>query len=485
MKNHIVSQMIIKRFASAINVFDVESGKIDTAKKPNKVFYKNDRLSDDLEKLIAEKIEGPFGNLLHHKLLAPGFVTLTREELYLLKRYLMMVSVRMYDEHEFSKMMESFSENAKRYAESSPYKEYLCGLRTNDQLRLNEKELYELALRIYCENKNPAFIELDKRVTIEILAWARTFMDSYLAIWDAPDGMEFILSDCSMVSEYEGCHQLTGGLDLSKTSYSCYKMLHEKTPEEQLFHLDVLSKNYVMYENYNLFNLSSKRCLVLINPFFRQYFGCRTKIEGGKEYVMPKPDIWPAIIQDEKLFKMPVNEYKAPGLYVDEDLFFYEAKTLAPKDVVYINSLIISMTKEIFGFNDIAAIEGSVSYYIWEKASLKNGPFLSLEKKEDILRFCDDIVYSPAWKLYMFCNERIGRQGSKVSFIQLFDEIVEDMLRDFRSNKYIYWHLLNKEKLTRESENLSFLGNPDERIEYIKKKYKELWGEDFVSKTGR
>ena len=53
MKNHIVSQMIIKRFAPAINVFDFETGRIDLAKKPHKVFYKDNLLPEDLDHLLS------------------------------------------------------------------------------------------------------------------------------------------------------------------------------------------------------------------------------------------------------------------------------------------------------------------------------------------------------------------------------------------------------------------------------------------------
>ena len=38
MKNHYVSQFIIRRFSNAIKVFDVHTGKIDESKRPNKVF---------------------------------------------------------------------------------------------------------------------------------------------------------------------------------------------------------------------------------------------------------------------------------------------------------------------------------------------------------------------------------------------------------------------------------------------------------------
>lgn len=49
MKNHYVSQFIIRRFSNAINVFDVHTGRIDESKRPHKVFYKDDIYDEEVE----------------------------------------------------------------------------------------------------------------------------------------------------------------------------------------------------------------------------------------------------------------------------------------------------------------------------------------------------------------------------------------------------------------------------------------------------
>ena len=134
--------MIIKRFSKAVNVFDLHSGQIDLSKKPHKVFYKNDRLSDDLEKLINVEIESRFANLLSLKFDTEGFVTLTREELILTKKYLLMTSVRTNDENQFYKTINGFENNADRYLKSHPE---LSGYKRLKDLKLNPKETYELA----------------------------------------------------------------------------------------------------------------------------------------------------------------------------------------------------------------------------------------------------------------------------------------------------------------------------------------------------
>ena len=87
-KNHYVSQFIIKRFSDAINVFDIHTGKIDESKRPHKVFYKEDIYDEELEKLMNCNIESRVANLLSRKLLVSGDITLTRADLFLLKRYM-------------------------------------------------------------------------------------------------------------------------------------------------------------------------------------------------------------------------------------------------------------------------------------------------------------------------------------------------------------------------------------------------------------
>ena len=93
MKNHYVSQFVIRRFSNAINIFDIHSGKIYESKRPNKVFYKKDIFDEEIEKLINFNIESRVSNLLDSKILGKETVELTRTEIELLKRYMLICSV--------------------------------------------------------------------------------------------------------------------------------------------------------------------------------------------------------------------------------------------------------------------------------------------------------------------------------------------------------------------------------------------------------
>lgn len=81
MKNHYVSQFIIRRFSGAINVVYVHTGRIDESKRSHKVFHKNDIYDKDIEKLVNFNIEIRVSNILNNKILIDGDIILTKTEL--------------------------------------------------------------------------------------------------------------------------------------------------------------------------------------------------------------------------------------------------------------------------------------------------------------------------------------------------------------------------------------------------------------------
>ena len=115
MKNHYVSQFIIKKFSSAINIFDIHTGKIDESKRSHKVFYKDDIYDEEIEKLVNCNIESKVSNILNNKILVEGGVKLTRKELDILKRYMLICSVRTQSEEQFCKALKKYESKADKY----------------------------------------------------------------------------------------------------------------------------------------------------------------------------------------------------------------------------------------------------------------------------------------------------------------------------------------------------------------------------------
>ena len=131
------------------------------------------------------------------------------------------------------------------------------------------------------------------------------------------------------------------------------------------------------------------------------------------------------------------------------------------------------MSNETIGFNNSAAILDSINFVIWSNANYKINPIEYDSFKDMCMDFCSNITDVSLFKLHEFCSNE--KTEPKSYFIDLFDEVVKNVLKDFNTNKYIYDYLLNNEELIRKNKNLDFLGTPDERMDYIKEKYKKLW----------
>ncbi len=85
MKNHCVSQFIIRRFSNAINVFDVHTCRTDESKRSHKVFCKDGIYDEEIAKLVNFNIKSRVSNILNNKILIDGDIVLTRTELETLK----------------------------------------------------------------------------------------------------------------------------------------------------------------------------------------------------------------------------------------------------------------------------------------------------------------------------------------------------------------------------------------------------------------
>ena len=466
LKNHYVSQFIIKRFSNAINVFDIKTGRIDESKRPNKVFYKNDIFDEEIEKLCNYNIESRVANIINNKIIVDGNVVLTRIELETLKRYMLICSVRTQSPEFFNKFLLSFEKNADGYINLHP--EYKI-LKKTKELKISSDELYLRTLKVFAKTSIIKDIVLNPLATREMLAWAMPFLESYIAFWDAPQGKEYILTDCGMCSEYEGFHMMTGGIDISKMSY-----LISQINNGNYQYAGLLASNHIMYENYNIYNLSSTRSMIMINPFFRLYHNLQVAFvdESNKleKYVLKEPDIWPAIIQNRGLFDVPVNKYSHSlgplTLYAPDDEFIYIPKTLTDEDLIYINTLMLSQTKEIIGFNDATKIIDSIYYFVWYSGNVNSVKYKNQPEDEVIQNFFDNIINSPFRDLCDYCNSKGG--VNKTAFIFLFEKLLNNISKDFNENPYICEYYLNRPNETANCKALDFLGEGYKKLNTFK-----------------
>lgn len=459
MKNHLVSQFIIKRFSKAINIFDLYSGKIDENKRPDKVFYKKDIFDAEMESAFNQNIESRAANILDKKILNKSEICITREELLVLKRYMLICSVRTQDSTEFCKMLRSFEKNATAYIDTIKFmsQDYSI-LPTSKSLNITDEDLYARTLKVFATATTIKDIACNPQATMEMLAWAMPFLESYLAFWDAPEGKEYILPDCGMSSEYEGFHMITGGVDISKMSYLLAQLNNKKYEYVMLF-----ASNQVMYENYSIFVLSSTRMLVMINPFFRLYFGQEVIMPDKTNIILGVPDIWPAIIQDRKLFIPPdVEYYVSKNHLTDYDTFIYHPKVLCNEDVIYVNALMLSCSNNIIGFNDPIKIIDSIYYFIWYQSNFNSVKLVDEDEQTVINRLINNVLNSPYHELCQYCEEHGGINHSE--FIIIFERLINNIFKDFYENPYICRYYLSRPKETTKFKVLDFIGKGEEKL---------------------
>lgn len=452
-KNHYISQLIIRRFSKEINVLDLKAREINEKKRPHKVFYKRDLYQRDIEDDLGNKIEGPFGNLLDKKLLNPNEVILTRRELYLLKQYLLLDSIRTLGEEGFYNIIQNFTRMADMYngfrngeLDKLPYiKE------TND----TPKELYMKALRVIIDCDTVDKIINHKYATKELYCWSKPFLDSYLAFWDADENQDFILTDSGMTTEYEAVHHIFEGLDMSKKSYllSTFDKVDKNNKKSQGIYYNILTSCIPMYENLNIFNLSYNRCMVLINPFFKLY-------TNYEEYGVKNPDIWPAVIQERKAFNTPKNDYLIDKTYLTmEDKFIYTPFKLSYEDTIYINKLLLGVANEIIGFRDLNNVLMSAYVNSWA-----NSNYNTAEKNKDVkdIKYYNilpdlfiELINEPTTILLQYAKTLTTVDFDKSN--EIFNKITYNQLRDSKTNYYFYDYYLNNPDMLNSMQNFEWI----------------------------
>ena len=119
--NHIVPRLTLRKFGEKICLFNVKTGEYKEDVKIDNAFSENDFYSDEVEDKLNRKIESQFGNLFANKLLnANNTIELKRNELYLIKKFLLISVIRSFGNEEFMQQERNFyktqNENGKIFA---------------------------------------------------------------------------------------------------------------------------------------------------------------------------------------------------------------------------------------------------------------------------------------------------------------------------------------------------------------------------------
>ena len=353
--NHFVPQLILRRFGEEISTYNIRTGEYRHGQQTAEVFSKYEFYPLELEMEFGQ-VEGRFANILSQKILKAenrGEVELTRKELNIVKKFLLLEQMRVFVEEETcSNMSKIISDMHKKTGIFNyPFEEKVIRNET-----IHDRWLRNIKVIIEC--KDLTKIQDHELCTYEAYRWAQIYNWGYLAIWDSSYiGTSFIITDIGMTSEREESVARCG-LEVEKKQYLREAPNRTNNALFKQKYAELLYQQTNFHENFYMFSVSKHRMLVVINPFFRLY--C-------KKEKFPLPTIWPSKIKDRRLFDKndadKLLSFQGKPILSDNDTFRYKVQSMKHEDVLWVNMLMLDRIDTLLGFTSLEDIAESVCAY--------------------------------------------------------------------------------------------------------------------------
>lgn len=366
--NHFVPRLVLRRYGNKINYYNLKTNKLYMNKNIDNCFAQKNLYPLELE-LELGKLESKFADLLNNRILnANDKIILSREELVLIKKFLLIEMFRVPDALvERAEIRKNPGFNSKLYGfnekiiEGETYSEYV--FRTIRTI-INSNDIDE-----YIKNEDKTF---------EGAKWFNLVNSCYLTFWDSTKSNEdFLITDRGLTCEHEktrfaferyGFHE-----ELIKEGFVLSKMLDSNLGHEQFSNYNqILRLSSYVFANYYMFSISETRMIGLINPWYRMWFDEQLiNVLGGT------PDVYPCMLSKEAMkanYCKYVNQRNEDGFvtYDKNDEYIYDIKYLGFDDVCIINVMMLDRTYELLGFVNSKRIIRSLAVYNHLKVKLND-----------------------------------------------------------------------------------------------------------------
>ena len=358
--NHFVPQLILRRFGEEISTYNIKTGEYRHGQQTAEVFSKYEFYPLELE-LEFGQVEGRFANILNQKLLkaeSRSEVELTRKELNIIKKFLLLEQMRVFVEEEACANIAKMTSVLQ--LETGSFK-YPFTEKIIENESVHDRWLRNIKVIIEC--KDLTSIQSHELCTYEAYRWAQIYNWGYMAIWDSSYvNTSFIITDIGMTSEREPS-VAQYGVELEKKQYLMEAPSRTNNTVFQRKYAELLYQQTNFHENFYMFSISKHRMLVVINPFFRLY--C-------KKEKYPMPTIWPSKIKDRRLFEKNDADkligFQGKPILSDNDTFRYKVQSMKHEDVIWVNMLMLDRIDTLLGFTSLEDIAESVrAYDTWYK----------------------------------------------------------------------------------------------------------------------
>lgn len=395
--SHYVPMQTLRKFSDKLCLFNVQTGEYKENIKIEKAFSEKGFYSDEVEDKLNKRIESQFGNLFSNKLLnAEDIIELKRDELELIKKFLLISVIRSMGNEEFLQKEKLYyiilNEKNKIFSQMNNIKyEPIEPPFTEKEIDgENSFDYWMRTLNVILETDGtPQSILNHPNKTYPAYRWATVINNGYIAFWDSEYiHDEFVITDIGMTSENEkGWNGITRHNTL-KTDFLNSLFYNAKDDYERQIIFHVMNLHSCFTENFMMFPISAKRMIVEIDPFYK------FRIVSKSVYDMPKLEELTAI-PNENLFypndvryvyaQDPTKSFK----YHHDDKYIYEIKKLTKDETRYCNALFLDRINTWVGFSSLNKAVGSIFTY----------------KKLNSYPFVPRVDYT---ELYNIINDRYG-----------------------------------------------------------------------------
>ncbi len=340
--SHYIPQFILRNFYSnnKITYCDLEEKTLQY-RNSRSVFSKVGYYPEDIENDLNLKAEFQFANLYHNKIEnARHTIKLTHDEVFTLKKYLVVSSIRYKNEYT-EEEKELFNTHPNFYMDyDRSLKEILSCSDANkvSSLMLNFINLLKSAIDFDS-------VKDKKEVNFPLLCEIMNIAHSYIIFAKTREEEKFLIPDFG--------HCVYFGPS-GEEKYNSVISLLRQTNDPKYYNL--LQKINLM--EYSFFPLSKDMIIIMMNPFYKLFTDSDYKI------VIRMPEDCPTLSSaigfgDKNIIQPP----KAKG-YGNNKEFIYDIKYLNMRDICHFNSLSICYANRFIGFADISEIQNSIDYTI-------------------------------------------------------------------------------------------------------------------------
>ncbi|MDE6284735.1 MAG: DUF4238 domain-containing protein [Bacilli bacterium] len=371
MKNsHYVPRFILKKFSDKLCLYNVKTGELKENVKPEKAYMEKGFYSDEIEDKLNLKLEMQFAKLLSDKILkCENTVELSRDELKLVKKFLLISVIRSIGNEQFMQVEKRFYDNLIELFMKK-------GLTKEEAVKASEKPFEEVKIPnetpfdywmrtidvILETDGSPEDILKHPNKTYPAFRWAGVINAGYLAFWDSEYKRdEFVITDIGMTSENE---KGWNGVSVHNTKKTKFLIDLFEIEKHELMRQEIYKQiNFVksFHENFQMFPISAKRMIVEIAPFYKFRYAYRNV------YSMPRLKDLTALI-NEDLYSPNENQYVYPQTSIipkfhKDDRYIYKIKKLSREETRYCNALFLDRINTTLGFSSLNKAIGSILYY--------------------------------------------------------------------------------------------------------------------------